>query len=92
MVARSGEGVVRRAVRKAVDVLSKQFVMGRDIEGAIARVKAYTHKGYRVSYDMLGEEAVSSQDTTAYFDRYVAALEAIGEDTGAFCECRLRTP
>lgn len=84
LVARSGEGVVRRAVRKAVEVLSQQFVMGRDIAGAIDRVKTYAGKGYRVSYDMLGEEAVSSRDAKIYFDRYMAALEAIGEDTGAF--------
>ncbi len=84
LVARSGEAVVRRAVRKAVELLSEQFVMGRDVAGAIERSKVYQKKGYRISYDTLGEEAVSSGDAKTYFDRYMAALEAIGEDIGAF--------
>lgn len=84
LVARSGEGVVRRAVRKAVELLSDQFVMGRDIDGAIARAKAYQNKGYRISFDMLGEEAVSSRDAATYFDRYMTAVESIGEDAGPF--------
>lgn len=84
LVARSGEGVVRRAVRKAVALLSDQFVMGRDIAAAIARAKAFEGKGYRLTYDMLGEEAVSVGGAELYFARYMSAIESIGEDAGAF--------
>ena len=84
LVTRSGEAVVRRAVRKAVELLSEQFVMGRDIEDAIERTKAFQSKGYRVSFDMLGEEAVSVCDAENYFARYVTALQAIGDATGPF--------
>lgn len=84
LVARSGEAVVRRAVRKAVVLLSEQFVMGRDLDSAVSRSKSFADRGYRLSYDMLGEEAVSSLDARRYFDRYTRALEAIGDHSGAF--------
>ncbi len=48
LVARSGEPVIRQAVRQAVKVLGDQFVLGRTIKEALVRAAAATrHKGYR---------------------------------------------
>ena len=75
LVARSGEVVVRGAVRQVVKLLGEQFVLGQDIATAVARSLPLQAKGYRISYDMLGEEAVSGQDADRYFTRYMAALD-----------------
>ncbi len=84
LVARSGEGTIRLAVRQAVKLLGEQFVLGSTIESALSRARALEAKGYRFSYDMLGETARSEQDAERYFQRYMAAIDAVGADAGPF--------
>lgn len=84
LVARSGEGTIRLAIRHAVKLLGEQFVLGSTIESALARARFYEEKGYRFSYDMLGETARSEQDAERYFQRYMAAIDAVGADAGPF--------
>ncbi len=82
LVARSGEPFIRQAIRQAVKLLGEQFVFGRTIEDAITRARSYEEKGYRISYDMLGEAARSDADAERYFQRYVAAIDAVGLAVG----------
>ena len=84
LVARSGEPVIRQAVRQAVKVLGDQFVLGRTIKEALVRAQSYEDKGYLFSYDMLGEGARTQKDADAYFERYMAAIDAIGKAAGPF--------
>lgn len=78
LVNRSGEGVVRMAAEKAMRIMSKQFVMGRNIEEALERAKKKEALGYRYSYDMLGEAAITTLDAERYLVAYRDAIEAIG--------------
>lgn len=80
---RSGEGVVRMAVEKGMRIMSKQFVMGRTIKEALKRAKKKEEQGYRYSYDMLGEAAMTEGDADRYFRAYAAAIEAIGTEAQA---------
>jgi RHH-type proline utilization regulon transcriptional repressor/proline dehydrogenase/delta 1-pyrroline-5-carboxylate dehydrogenase len=82
LVARSGEPVIRQAVRQAVKILGDQFVLGRNIAEAISRAGPLEEKGYRFSFDMLGEAARSDTDAGRYFERYMAAVEAVGDAAG----------
>ncbi len=82
MVARSGEPVIRQAVRQAVKLLGDQFVLGRNINEAVERAQTYEAAGYRISYDMLGEAARTEADAIRYFDRYRDAVDAIGTAAG----------
>ncbi|AHB49421.1 pyrroline-5-carboxylate dehydrogenase [Hyphomicrobium nitrativorans NL23] len=82
LVARSGEPFIRQAVRQAVKLLGDQFVLGRSIHDAIGRSAPYEARGFRFSYDMLGEAAMTAKDAERYFDRYMAAIEAVGEAAG----------
>jgi RHH-type proline utilization regulon transcriptional repressor/proline dehydrogenase/delta 1-pyrroline-5-carboxylate dehydrogenase len=79
LVTRSGEPVIRQAVTQAMKILGRQFVMGRDINEALDRAQAMERKGYRYSYDMLGEAARTAQDAVRYFDSYQKAIAAIGK-------------
>jgi len=79
LVNRSSEAVVRTAVDKAMRIMSKQFVMGRTINEALTRAKKKEAKGYRYSYDMLGEAALTSIDATRYFEAYKEAIQTIGQ-------------
>ena len=79
LVRRSGEPVIRRAVTQAMRILGRQFVMGRTIEEALERARSAESKGYRYSYDMLGEAARTMQDAVRYFESYQAAIRSIGK-------------
>jgi RHH-type transcriptional regulator, proline utilization regulon repressor / proline dehydrogenase / delta 1-pyrroline-5-carboxylate dehydrogenase len=89
LIARSGEPVIRKAVRQAVKILGDQFVLGRTIREAIARAQDYQEKGYLFSYDMLGEAARTQKDADLYFERYMAAIDAVGQAAGPFATMHL---
>ena len=78
LVSRSSEIFIRKAVEAAMRVMSQHFVMGRTIEEALVRAKKKEAVGYRYSYDMLGEAALTAQDAAYYFDAYAHAITAIG--------------
>jgi RHH-type proline utilization regulon transcriptional repressor/proline dehydrogenase/delta 1-pyrroline-5-carboxylate dehydrogenase len=78
LIGRSGEPVIRQAMVQAMRILGRQFVMGRTIEEALERARAPEKKGYRHSYDMLGEAARTMADADRYFHAYEAAIAAIG--------------
>ncbi|PWT84491.1 MAG: bifunctional proline dehydrogenase/L-glutamate gamma-semialdehyde dehydrogenase [Proteobacteria bacterium] len=82
LFARSGEPLIRQALRQAMRILADNFVLGRTIKEALTRAAPLEAKGYRFSYDMLGERARSLDDATRYFDRYLGAIEAVGEAAG----------
>lgn len=74
---------VRTATRQAMRLLGHQFVLGETIEDALKRAKVLEPKGYRFSYDMLGEGARTQADAERYFRSYAAAIEAIGKAAGS---------
>ena len=77
LVNRSGEPVIRQAMRQAMRILGRQFVLGRNIGEALKA--ADEEPLYRFSFDMLGEAAVTSADSDIYFASYMAALRALGD-------------
>ncbi|MDN5870174.1 MAG: bifunctional proline dehydrogenase/L-glutamate gamma-semialdehyde dehydrogenase PutA [Nitrococcus sp.] len=79
LLRHGGEPVIRQALRQAMRILARQFVMGRDIEEALRRAHGPERRGYRYSYDMLGEAARTDADARRYFERYLQAINAIGE-------------
>ena len=81
-VARAGEPVVRVAVRQAMKLMAEQFVLGRTIDEAVERARSPEHAGYRHSYDMLGEAAVTAADAERYLAAYRHAIEVIGDAAG----------
>ncbi|WP_026379413.1 bifunctional proline dehydrogenase/L-glutamate gamma-semialdehyde dehydrogenase PutA [Afifella pfennigii] len=83
MVQRVGEPVVRTAVAQAMKMLGAQFVLGRHIEEAMRHAAPLREKGYRYSYDMLGEAARTGEDAERYFRSYAGAIEAIGREAGS---------
>ena len=76
---RSSETVVRTVIAQAMKVLSRQFVMGKNIAEAIKRGEKYEAQGYRFSYDMLGEAALTQKDAQKYYEAYVNAIKTLGE-------------
>ncbi|TCO83037.1 L-proline dehydrogenase /delta-1-pyrroline-5-carboxylate dehydrogenase [Plasticicumulans lactativorans] len=79
LIQRSGEPIIRQAVAQAMRILGRQFVMGRNIREALDRARDWEARGYRYSYDMLGEAARTAADAERYMDAYTKAIHAIGK-------------
>jgi RHH-type proline utilization regulon transcriptional repressor/proline dehydrogenase/delta 1-pyrroline-5-carboxylate dehydrogenase len=78
LLARSGAPIIRAGVDTAMRVLGEQFVCGQTIEAALANSKPLEARGFRYSYDMLGEAALTAEDAARYLQSYETALDAIG--------------
>ncbi len=78
LIGRSGEPVIRRALRQAMRIMGHQFVMGRTIEEALKRAGNKDNRRYRYSYDMLGEAALTAADAQRYFEAYRDAIATVG--------------
>ncbi len=78
LIARAGEPVIRRGVDLAMRMMGEQFVTGQTIADALARSRPMEAKGFRYSYDMLGEAASTAEDAARYLRDYENAIHAIG--------------
>src|SRR5271165_4555232 len=82
LLRKGGEPLIRKGVDLAMRLLGKQFVTGRTIGEAIANAREREARGYRYSYDMLGEAALTSEDAQRYVAAYEQAIDAIGAASG----------
>ncbi|HEY0105075.1 MAG TPA: bifunctional proline dehydrogenase/L-glutamate gamma-semialdehyde dehydrogenase PutA [Rhizomicrobium sp.] len=80
LVARSGEPVIRQAVTYAMRILGRQFVLGRTIGEALKEARPLVEKGYRFSFDMLGEAAYTKADAARYAKAYGGALDVVARN------------
>jgi len=81
LIAKGGEPLIRKGVDLAMRMLGKQFVTGETIDEALANGREREARGYRFSYDMLGEAAMTEADAQRYYDDYVTAIHAIGKES-----------
>ncbi|OWK22832.1 hypothetical protein AJ87_46205 [Rhizobium yanglingense] len=59
--------------------MGEQFVTGETIDEALKRARPLEARGFRYSYDMLGEAATTAVDAERYYRDYEAAIHAIGK-------------
>lgn len=78
LIARCGEPVIRRGVDMAMRMMGEQFVTGETIAEALKRARPLEERGFRYSYDMLGEAATTAADAERYYKDYETAIHAIG--------------
>jgi RHH-type proline utilization regulon transcriptional repressor/proline dehydrogenase/delta 1-pyrroline-5-carboxylate dehydrogenase len=78
IVGRGGEPLIRKGVDLAMRLMGEQFVTGETIEQALANARAREAQGFRYSYDMLGEAALTAEDAERYLAAYEHAVHAIG--------------
>ncbi|MBW9063497.1 trifunctional transcriptional regulator/proline dehydrogenase/L-glutamate gamma-semialdehyde dehydrogenase [Rhizobium herbae] len=79
LIARAGEPVIRRGVDMAMRMMGEQFVTGETIQEALKRSRPLEARGFRYSYDMLGEAATTAADAKRYYADYENAIHAIGK-------------
>ena len=79
LIAKGGEPLIRKGVDLAMRMLGNQFVTGQTIDEAIKNSQENEKRGYRYSYDMLGEAALTAKDAAFYYKSYETAIHAIGK-------------
>ena len=82
LVGKGGEPLIRKSVDRAMRVMGEQFVTGETIAEALANSRALEAEGFRHSYDMLGEAALTAADAERYRRAYEEAIDAIGRASG----------
>ncbi len=82
LIGKGGEPLIRKAVDLAMRMLGNQFVTGQTIADALKNSHPNEQRGYRYSYDMLGEAALTAADAARYCDAYQHAIHAIGQAAG----------
>lgn len=83
LLARGSEPLVRAAVDTAVRLMGQQFVCGESIADALQRAQGPEHQGFRHSFDMLGEAALTAADAERHRASYHEAIVAIGRSAAA---------
>ena len=79
LTTRLTEPVIEKAMRSAMRILGREFVLGTSIERALENSEG----GGSYSYDMLGEAARDATTANRYFESYLHAIQSIGADTNA---------
>jgi RHH-type proline utilization regulon transcriptional repressor/proline dehydrogenase/delta 1-pyrroline-5-carboxylate dehydrogenase len=82
LIAKGGEPLIRKGVDLAMRMLGNQFVTGQTIDEALKNSRENESRGYRYSYDMLGEAALTEADAQNYYAAYEMAIHAIGKASG----------
>ena len=79
LVGRSGEPFIRQALRQAMRVLGDSFVLGQHHRGGAGARRAAGGQGLPLLLRHAGRAgARTAADADKYFDRYLAAADAIG--------------
>jgi RHH-type proline utilization regulon transcriptional repressor/proline dehydrogenase/delta 1-pyrroline-5-carboxylate dehydrogenase len=79
LIGKGGEPLIRKAVDMAMRLMGEHFVTGETISEALANSRRYEARGFRYSYDMLGEAATTADDADMYYASYEQAIHAIGK-------------
>jgi len=79
LIKRSGEPVIKLAMKQAMKIMGQQFVMEKNIKAAIKRSQKPDLHSTLCSFDMLGEAALTHDDATKYQLSYLKAIEALAK-------------
>jgi RHH-type proline utilization regulon transcriptional repressor/proline dehydrogenase/delta 1-pyrroline-5-carboxylate dehydrogenase len=79
LIGKGGEPLIRKGVDMAMRMMGEQFVTGETIAQALDNARELEAEGFRYSYDMLGEAALTTDDAKRYRIAYEDAIHAIGK-------------
>jgi RHH-type proline utilization regulon transcriptional repressor/proline dehydrogenase/delta 1-pyrroline-5-carboxylate dehydrogenase len=89
LIGKGGEPLIRKGVHIAMRMMGEQFVTGETIQQALDHARGLEAQGFRYSYDMLGEAAMTAEDADRYRQSYEQAIHAtaVPSTTGSWTSC-----
>ncbi len=79
LIGKGGKPLIRKGVDMAMRMMGEQFVTGETVEKALGNARRLEAEGFRYSYDMLGEAALTAEDAKRYRASYEESIHAIGK-------------
>ena len=76
LISKSGEMPIRNAVLAAMQILSQEFVIGKNFKD-IQKLPGLSEEAY--SFDMLGEAARTPSQAENYFESYLNAIDEVAK-------------
>ena len=76
--------LIRRAAERAMRNMAGDFVLGETMPQALSRAAVLEAQGFRYSYDMLGEAALTADDAAHYYAAYEDAIQTARNDRGIY--------
>ncbi|HYM34770.1 MAG TPA: proline dehydrogenase family protein, partial [Steroidobacteraceae bacterium] len=67
--------IATKIVQRAIAVMSRQYVLGETLATAYRHGRSLARGGYRFSYDMLGEAAMTNAAANEFHRRYIEAID-----------------
>ena len=69
--------ITHDAVIHAIKIMGEQFIFSQSIDEAIEKAKPLEQKRQCCSFDMLGEQALSEEDASRYYEAYSRAIDVV---------------
>jgi RHH-type proline utilization regulon transcriptional repressor/proline dehydrogenase/delta 1-pyrroline-5-carboxylate dehydrogenase len=74
---RLGMKVLGKTIRKNLESMARQFIIGNTIPKTVKNVKKLRKEGFAFTLDILGEATVSEKEADLYVESYVRLLEGL---------------
>ncbi|MBI4558251.1 MAG: bifunctional proline dehydrogenase/L-glutamate gamma-semialdehyde dehydrogenase [Candidatus Hydrogenedentes bacterium] len=74
-------GLTAGAVRKMVEEVARQFIVGEDWTHALPRLRKLHESGLGATVDLVGEVTVSHEEADAYQSSYLGLIDALSEES-----------
>ena len=74
---RLGMKLLGSTIRKNLESMARQFIIGNSIPDTVKNIGKFRRKGFAFTLDVLGEATVSEQEADSYADNYIRVLEGL---------------
>jgi RHH-type proline utilization regulon transcriptional repressor/proline dehydrogenase/delta 1-pyrroline-5-carboxylate dehydrogenase len=74
---RLGMKLLGGTIRKNLESMARQFIIGHAIPETVQNIGKFRRKGFAFTLDVLGEATVSEQEADAYAENYMRLLEGL---------------
>jgi RHH-type proline utilization regulon transcriptional repressor/proline dehydrogenase/delta 1-pyrroline-5-carboxylate dehydrogenase len=74
---RLGMKLLGSTIRKNLESMARQFIVGNTIGETVKNIGRFRRKGFAFTLDVLGEATVSEQEADSYAENYIRLLEGL---------------
>ncbi len=76
-LGKASKPLILQAVKQAIKVMSNEYILGEDLKAAMQNIKSLLARGYKISFDILGESARTAQQAEFYYQEYISAIQEL---------------
>lgn len=81
LINKMGKPVILEAIKKVIKTISNEYILGDELKSALKNGSKVIKKGYKISFDILGESSRTAEQADFYYNEYVKAITEISKHT-----------